>query len=79
MHPYERSDHIRQAIRLFHYGLYVLTCGLGEEARAATVTWVTQASMDPRRVVVGVRRDSHLYSPLRERGRVRSEHRRRRR
>ncbi len=68
MQEHEINAHIRQAIRTFQYGLCVLTCGTGEQARAASVTWVTQVSMQPRRVAVAVRRDSHIYAALREAG-----------
>lgn len=59
---------IRQALRSLQYGLHILTCGEGADARAATVTWVTQISLKPRRVAVGVRKDSHLYSIIRTYG-----------
>ncbi len=68
MHETENTARIRQAIRMFQYGLYVLTCGADEQARAASVTWVTQVSMQPRRVAVAVRRDSHIYVALRAAG-----------
>lgn len=68
MHDYETTARIRQAIRMFQYGMYILTCGTGEQARAASVTWVIQVSMQPRRVAVAVRRDSHIYVALREAG-----------
>ena len=54
----------RQALRTFRYGLYVLTCGQGTEAHAATISWVTQISFTPRRVALGVRKDSHIYAEL---------------
>ena len=68
MDEHKQDIHIRQAIRTFQYGLYVLTCGTGEQARAASVTWVTQISMHPRQIAVAVRRDSHIYAALREAG-----------
>ncbi|MCB0202356.1 MAG: flavin reductase [Caldilineae bacterium] len=68
MQEYETNAHIRQAIRTFQYGLYILTCGTGEQASAAAVTWVTQVSMQPRRVAVAIRRASHIYGSLRAAG-----------
>lgn len=62
------STGIRQALRSLQYGLHILTCGEGDAAHAATVTWVTQISLKPRRVAVGVRKDSHIYSVLRTYG-----------
>lgn len=68
MQEYENNARIRQAIRTFQYGFCVLTCGVNEQARAASVTWVTQVSLQPRRIAVAVRRDSHIYTALREAG-----------
>lgn len=59
---------VRDALRMFQYGLHVLTCGRGKEAHAATVSWVTQVSFSPRRVAVAVRKDSHIYPVLKEVG-----------
>jgi flavin reductase (DIM6/NTAB) family NADH-FMN oxidoreductase RutF len=64
----EYASGIRQAIRTLHYGLHVLTCGQAPDAHAATVTWVTQVSFNPRRIAVAVRKDSHIYEVLQERG-----------
>jgi flavin reductase (DIM6/NTAB) family NADH-FMN oxidoreductase RutF len=59
---------IRKALRTFQYGLFVLTCGQGAEAHAATISWVTQISFKPRRVAIGVRKDSHIYPVLQQQG-----------
>ena len=59
---------VRQALRSFHYGLHIITCGLGDTAHAATITWVMQISLKPRRVAVGIRKDSHIYTVVREHG-----------
>ena len=59
---------VRQALRSFHYGLHILTCGLGDTAHAATITWVMQISLKPKRVAVGIRKDSHIYTVVREHG-----------
>lgn len=62
------SAGVRQALRSLSYGLHVLTCGEGVAAHAATITWVTQISLKPRRVAVGVRKDSHIYPMIRTHG-----------
>jgi flavin reductase (DIM6/NTAB) family NADH-FMN oxidoreductase RutF len=59
---------MRQALRCFHYGLHVLTCGQGDAAHAATITWVTQISLKPRRVAIGVRKESHIYPVIQSLG-----------
>lgn len=58
----------RQALRMFQYGLFILTCGHGSQAHAATISWVTQVSFKPRRIAVGVRKDSHIYPELKGHG-----------
>jgi flavin reductase (DIM6/NTAB) family NADH-FMN oxidoreductase RutF len=68
MNDPEQTSGIRAALRSLHYGLHVLTCGQGNDAHAATITWVTQASLRPRRVAIGVRKDSHIYPVLQSAG-----------
>ncbi len=63
------NESIRLALRSFQYGLYILTCGQGQDAHAATISWVTQISLKPRRVAIGVRKDSHIYPVLQRAGR----------
>lgn len=64
----EQNTAIHNAMRTFQYGLHVLTCGQGENAHAATISWVTQISFKPRRVAIGVRKDSHIYPQIKEQG-----------
>jgi len=51
------------------YGLYVVTTRLDDEVHAATVTWVTQASFNPRLVLVGLKRGTRIYEVVKESGR----------
>ena len=37
----------KQALRMFSYGVYVLTSKFEDDYCAATVTWVSQASFEP--------------------------------
>ena len=46
------------ALRNITYGVYVLTVKCGEDYAAATVTWVSQASLDPPKIMLGLRRGS---------------------
>jgi flavin reductase (DIM6/NTAB) family NADH-FMN oxidoreductase RutF len=62
------NDPVRLALRTFQYGLYILTCGHGQDAHAATISWVTQISLKPRRLAIGVRKDSHIYPVLQAAG-----------
>jgi len=57
------ADMKKTALRMFPYGLYVLTShdDVGNVA-AATVNWVTQASFQPPLVVVCVKADSFIHA-----------------
>ena len=58
----------KQALRMFSYGIYVLTSKFEENYCAATVTWVSQASFEPPLVSVCIKRDSASYKVVKERG-----------
>ena len=58
----------KQALRMFSYGVYVLTSKFEDNYCAATVTWVTQASFKPPLVSVCIKRDSASYKVVKERG-----------
>ena len=49
----------KEALRLFTYGLYIVTTGAGEEVGAFTANWLSQVSFDPPLVVVSVQNDSY--------------------
>lgn len=68
MNEHQQLASMRAALRSLHYGIHVLTGGQGAAAHAATITWAMQASLRPRRVAVGVRKDSHIYHVLRQHG-----------
>lgn len=55
------EDPIKDALLLIPYGFYSLTSRYGDDANAMVVNWVTQASFDPRRVVVALQKSSHSY------------------
>ena len=57
-----RSD----ALRRLSSGLYVLTTCLSDTLHAATVSWVTQVSIEPPLVLVALRRNSHLAHAVRK-------------
>ncbi|HET7341852.1 MAG TPA: flavin reductase family protein [Methylomirabilota bacterium] len=57
----------KTALRMFPYGLYVLTAaGKDGSVAAATVNWVTQASFEPPLVAVGVKTDSHAHALIKD-------------
>jgi flavin reductase (DIM6/NTAB) family NADH-FMN oxidoreductase RutF len=56
-------DMKKTALRMFPYGLYVLTArDDGGNVGAASVNWVTQASFQPPLVVVCVKADSFIHT-----------------
>ena len=58
----------KQTLRMFSYGVYVLTSKSEDNYCAATVTWVSQASFDPLLISVCIKRDSASYKVVKERG-----------
>ncbi|MGC8781626.1 MAG: flavin reductase family protein [Anaerolineae bacterium] len=57
-----RSD----ALRLLTNGLYVLTTCVEDTLHSATVSWVTQVSVEPTLVLVALRRNSRLAQAVRQ-------------
>jgi flavin reductase (DIM6/NTAB) family NADH-FMN oxidoreductase RutF len=58
----------KQTLRMIPYGLYVLTAATETGANAATVSWLSQASFQPPRIVVGLRKDSGIWQRVQEAG-----------
>jgi len=65
----ERAEAAKKtALLMIPYGLYVLSVKDGNDLNAGTVNWVTQCSFKPPLVAIGVKKDSHLYSQLKNAG-----------
>ncbi len=60
--PVVRTD----ALHMLSNGVYVLTTCVGETMHAATVSWVSQVSMQPPLVMVALQRNSHLVNAVRK-------------
>lgn len=58
----------KAALLMIPYGLYVMGTKEGDELNASTVNWVTQTSFKPPLVAMGVKKDSHLYSMVKNSG-----------
>jgi len=57
----------KTALLMIPYGLYVLTAQNKEgRVAAATINWVTQASLDPPLVAIGVKADSNAHALIKE-------------
>jgi flavin reductase (DIM6/NTAB) family NADH-FMN oxidoreductase RutF len=50
------NETIQNALSAFTYGLYVVTVAAGDVRNAMVASWVSQASYDPPRVLVGVKK-----------------------
>jgi flavin reductase (DIM6/NTAB) family NADH-FMN oxidoreductase RutF len=58
-------DDVRtDALHLLSNGVYVLTACEGETVHAATITWVSQVSIEPMLVLAGLRRNSLLTNAV---------------
>jgi flavin reductase (DIM6/NTAB) family NADH-FMN oxidoreductase RutF len=55
----------RAALRLFTYGLYVVTVQDRDDANGFTANWLTQVSFDPPMVAVSVENASHSIELIR--------------
>lgn len=64
------QDAKKKALRLFTYGLYVVTAADGDEVAGGTINWVSQASFAPPLVMLGVKSDSHLHALLERTGKL---------
>jgi flavin reductase (DIM6/NTAB) family NADH-FMN oxidoreductase RutF len=50
------NENIQGVLSSFTYGLYVLTVAAGDVRNAMVASWVSQASYDPPRVLVGIKK-----------------------
>ncbi|MBN1881583.1 MAG: flavin reductase [Deltaproteobacteria bacterium] len=50
------NKNIQDALASFTYGLYVVTVAAGNVRNAMVASWVSQASYDPPRVLVGIKK-----------------------
>lgn len=58
----------KQTLRLIPYGLYVLTASTEEGTNAATVSWLSQASFEPPRIIVGLRKETGIWQRVLDAG-----------
>jgi flavin reductase (DIM6/NTAB) family NADH-FMN oxidoreductase RutF len=58
------TDTTREVLRMFNYGLYV-AAGIGSEGpHAATISWVSQASFEPRLISVAMRKGTAICNTV---------------
>jgi flavin reductase (DIM6/NTAB) family NADH-FMN oxidoreductase RutF len=54
------TDPVKNILRTFSYGLFVAASIGAEGPRAATVSWVTQVSFEPKQVAVAMRKGTAI-------------------
>ena len=58
------TDIARDVLRMFSYGLYVAAAMGPDGPRAATVSWVSQASFEPRLIAVAMRKGTAIHDSV---------------
>ena len=58
----------RAAMRNLSYGVYIVSAKSGDSVVAAIVTWVSQASIEPPLLMVGLKKDGRIYREIQESG-----------
>jgi flavin reductase (DIM6/NTAB) family NADH-FMN oxidoreductase RutF len=58
----------KQALRLFTYGLYAVTCAQGDDINAFTANWLTQVSFEPPLLAVSVENNSKSLPMIQQSG-----------
>ena len=58
----------KQSLRMFSYGVYILSSVKEGEYCVSTVTWVSQASFEPPMISVCIKRNSASYEIVKKRG-----------
>ena len=58
----------KQSLRMFSYGVYILSSLNEGEYCVSTVTWVSQASFEPPMISVCIKRNSASYEIVKKRG-----------
>ena len=56
----------RAAMRVLSYGVYIVSAKSGDSITAAIVTWVSQASIEPPLIMMGIKRDGRIYREVKE-------------
>ena len=58
----------QQSLRMFSYGVYILSSFNEGEYCVSTITWVSQASFEPPMISVCIKRNSASYEIVKKRG-----------
>ena len=58
----------QQSLRMFSYGVYILSSVIEGEYCVSTITWASQASFEPPMISVCIKRNSASYEIVKKRG-----------
>ena len=58
----------KHTLRMIPYGLYVLTARTEDGVSGATVSWLSQTSFDPPRIIVALRSESGIWHRVQDAG-----------
>jgi len=58
----------KKALRMFTYGMHIVTASDGTQIAAGAINWVSQASFQPPLVMIGVKVDSNLHRLIKASG-----------
>lgn len=58
----------KEVLKMFSYGVYILTSKYKDRYCASTITWVSQSSFDPPLVISCIRNDSETYQIVKKKG-----------
>lgn len=59
------TDATKSILRMFNYGLFVATSAADDGPRAATVSWATQVSFEPKLIAVALRTGTTICETVR--------------
>ena len=54
----------RAAMRALSYGVYIVSAFARDTHTAAIVTWLSQAGLEPPRIMMGLKRDGRIYKEI---------------
>lgn len=62
------DDPIKDALRMIPYGFYAITTNTEDDENIMVANWLTQASMEPRMLVLGLATNAYSYGLVEESG-----------
>lgn len=60
------TDTVKDILRMFSYGLFVVASASPDGPRAATISWATQVSFEPKLIAIAVRKGTAIYRAVQD-------------